>query len=163
MRLSRWLATIALALPFAASSPAHGAGGAFPAEGSTNYATYYTTQRLSHLTMDEIGQQWVQEMVGITRNTDGDFAFDNMSVRCVGYVQQVRDNWFWTGACTETDRDGDKIFTTFDMEAHHLVGGTGKYEGISGTAPYEESNAVPRISPTRNAAIVHHAVSWSIK
>ena len=133
-----------------------------PAQGSTNYATYYTTQTLSDLTMDETGYQWVQEMVGITRNTDGEAAFDNMSVRCLGYVQQVGEEWFWTGACTEKDADGDQVFTTFDMEAHHIVGGTGKYKGITGKASYT-SNTVPRISPTQNAAVVDHAVSWEIK
>lgn len=127
-----------------------------PSKGTTNYATYYTTQTLSDLKMGETGYQWVQEMVGITRNTDGEAPFDNMSVRCLSYVQQVGEDWFWAGACTETDKDGDQVFTTFDMEAHHLVGGTGKYQGISGKAPYKQ-NSVPRISPTKNAAVVDHA------
>ncbi len=133
-----------------------------PPKGTTNYATYFTTQKLSDLKMGETGNQWVQEMVGITRNTDGDTPFDNMSARCLGYVQQVDKDWFWTGACTETDADGDQVFTTFDMSDHYLVGGTGKYKGISGRASYK-TNALPQISPIKNAAVVDHEVTWEIK
>lgn len=157
-----WFIAAFIGLSLTVISSAQDKPQAMPATGTTNYATYYTTQRFTELKMEETGSQWVQEMVGITRNTDGEALFDNMSVRCLGYVQQIKDEWFATGACTETDADGDQVFTTFDMEAHHIVGGTGKYQGISGKAPYK-MNGMPRISSTQTAAVVDHEVTWEIK
>ncbi len=152
----------AAGLAYAAVVAAEDGPKTLPVKGTTTYDTYYTTQTLSDLEMEGAGYQWVQEMVGVTRNTNGEPYFDNMSVRCLGYVQQVADEWFWTEACSEVDSDGDQLFATFDMEAHQIVGGTGKYAGISGTAPYSSATA-PRLSPKRNAAVVKHTINWELK
>ncbi len=47
--------------------------------------------------------------------------------------------------CVETDKDGDNVFTTFDDNNHYLMGGTGKYKGITGTVPYTVTKTEPRI------------------
>ena len=106
-----------------------------PQKGTTNYAIYFTFHKLAELKMEGTGSQWVEEQVGISRNTDGKPFFDQMSVRCVGYVQEVKeDRTLNNGACVETDKDGDQVFATYDKKAHYLVGGTGKYKGISGAS-----------------------------
>ena len=66
-----------------------------PTKGTTNYATYYTTQTLSDLKMGETGYQWVQEMVGITHNTDGEPLFDNMSVSLTKNASVVDHEVTW--------------------------------------------------------------------
>lgn len=133
-----------------------------PQTGTTNYATYYTFHKRGALTMEGTGYQAIEEIVGITHNTDGKPLFDQMSVKCVGYIQEVKENWTWNGACIETDKDGDQVFTTYDMNVHYLVGGTGKYKGISGTAPYKV-NAMKDVTPDTRAAIVDHEITWEFK
>lgn len=133
-----------------------------PQKGTTNYATYYTMHKRAALNMEGTGAQAIEEIVGITRNSEGKPLFDQMSVKCVGYIQVVKEEWTWNGACIETDKDGDQVFTTYDKEVHYLVGGTGKYKGISGTAPYKV-NSVKDITPDTRAAIVDHEVTWEFE
>ncbi len=66
------------------------------------------------------------------------------------------------GACAETDRDGDILFTSFEADAHKLIGGTGKYKGISGSARY---TLTPDPSPElgKIAYSVEQDVVWTIK
>ncbi len=84
-----------------------------PQKGTTNYAVYFTFHRLAELKMEGTGSQWVEEQVGISRNTDGEPFFDQMSVRCVGYVQEVKGDRTLNGACVEIDKGGDQLFTTY--------------------------------------------------
>ena len=66
------------------------------------------------------------------------------------------------GSCVETDKDGDNVFTTFGDKNHYLMGGQGKYKGITGTVPY----TVVEIHETvggRTAFIVNHKATWEIK
>ena len=59
-----------------------------------------------------------------------------MSVRCLGHYTSVGETFHFKGSCVETDKDGDNVFTTFDDKNHYMIGGTGKYKGITGTVPY---------------------------
>ena len=73
-----------------------------------------------------------------------------MSVRCLYHYSGVAVN----GSCVETDKDGDNVFVTFDDKNHYLMGGTGKYKGITGTAAYtivqlhDTVNSVRQVSST---------------
>ncbi len=136
-----------------------------PQQGTTTYATYYTTRILTTLNMGDVGSEDLRELVGITRNTDGQKFFDGMTVRCIAYAETLGKVADTNGACIETDSDGDKVFTTFkggSVRLHTLVGGTGKYKGISGTAAY---TGKPLPSPGEGylAAIVEHKVTWQFK
>ncbi len=133
-----------------------------PQKGTTNYAIYFTFHKLAELKMEGTGSQWVEEQVGISRNTDGKPFFDQMSVRCLGYHQKIKEDSTLNGTCVETDKDGDQVFATFDKNAHYLVGGTGKYKGISGPVPYKV-NDLKDIGPNISAAIVDHEVTWEFK
>ncbi|WP_175425751.1 hypothetical protein [Trinickia violacea] len=135
-----------------------------PKQGTATYVTYYTSHSPASLDMGGVGEDALWEPVGITRNADGQKLFDSMSVRCLYFHTAMGGKVGGVGACTETDMDGDKIFTTFDAAArvHTLIGGTGKYKGISGTAPY----TVIRLSaPDQGlgATEVEHNVTWQFK
>ena len=52
----------------------------------------------------------------------------------------VGEAFHLNGSCVENDKDGDNVFTTFDDKNHYLMGGTGKYKGITETrAPSRRS------------------------
>lgn len=133
-----------------------------PQQGTATYVTYYTSRPLANLDMGESGSQALVEMLGATRNTSGSKVFDNMGVRCLLYSESVSGKPKGRGACTETDSDGDKVFTTFEAGIHTLIGGTGKYKGISGTAPYTIS-PLPAPGQGLGAIAVEHKVSWQFK
>ena len=133
----------------------------FPKSGEAEYDTYYVFENL--VTIDggaAIGA--IDDFTGITRNIKGEGPFHDMSVHCLMHWTLVGEKWDGDGSCVETDRDGDHVFTTFDAEAHYLVGGTGKYRGITGKAPYTVDNLHDAVG-SRNARVVNHRVSWEIK
>ena len=66
------------------------------------------------------------------------------------------------GACKETDKDGDYTSTTFDSKAHHFIGGTGKYKGITGDAPFTVET-LPAPGENRGALIIPHEVTWKLE
>ncbi len=134
-----------------------------PQQGTTSYATYYTAHAMAAQELGKLGNGALVEVVGITRNTEGKPFFDNMSVRCLAYRQSMGGKPGGGGNCIETDSDGDQVYTTFDYvtATRTLVGGTGKYEGISGTAPFTRKN-LPAPGPGSSAVIVDHKVTWQI-
>jgi len=135
-----------------------------PQQGTTTYVIYYTGRSLASLNMGEVGSGTLLELVGITRNTSGQKFFDNMTVRCMVYREVVGGKLRANGSCTETDSDGDKAFTTFDSGTmiHTLIGGTGKYKGISGTEPYT-LKGLPPPGEGLTASIADHKVTWQFK
>ncbi|MEZ2307188.1 hypothetical protein AB6809_11190 [Paraburkholderia sp. RCC_158] len=134
-----------------------------PRDGTTTYVTYYTSHVLAKQALSANDKGAVLEVLGVTRNTDGKPYFDNMSVRCIGYAQTVGGKFGGQGNCVETDPDGDKVFTTFDYVSatHNITGGTGKYEGISGSVPFTRRILQPP-GPDEIAALVDHKVTWHL-
>ena len=132
-----------------------------PHEGTTGYVTSYTSHTLAKQALGSSDKGAVLEILGITRNTDGKPYFDNMSVRCIAYGQTVGGKFGGQGNCVETDTDGDKVFTTFDYTSaiHTITGGTGKYDGITGSAPFTRRN-LQAPGPDENAVLVDHKVTW---
>ena len=73
---------------------------------------------------------------------------DKMAARCVALNVELGDKKYIDGACVLADNDGDKIFSTFDTRdvdksqpemncgTHIIMGGTGKYKGITGKEPF---------------------------
>ena len=136
-----------------------------PQQGTTTYVTYYLIRILTTLNMGDVGSENLRELVGITRNIDGQKFFDAMTVRCIQYMETLGSVADYNGACVETDSDGDKVFTTFkggSVRLHTLVGGTGKYKGISGTAAYT-GKMLPSPGEGYLANIVEHKVTWQFK
>ena len=152
------LASMAVALMFYAA-PA--AAAEFPKTGSAEYDTYYVANPVAKIDSGA-GTGTIVDETGITRNVKGEGPFHDMSVRCLGHYSQVGETFHFNGSCVETDKDGDNVFTTFDDKNHYLMGGTGKYKGITGTVPY----TVVEIHDTvggRPAWIVNHKATWEIK
>jgi hypothetical protein len=80
---------------------------------------------------------------GITRVTDGDPVFDRLTEHCTGqhYGFETKSGMM-NGSCLYTDADGDKMMINWVDDAppsggtKKIVGGTGKFAGITGGGPY---------------------------
>jgi hypothetical protein len=152
------LASIAVVLTFSAA-PA--AAAEFPKTGSAEYDTYYVDTVVAQIDSGA-GTGAIVDTTGITRNIKGEGPFHNMSVRCLRQQSLVGDEFHLNGTCVETDKDGDNVFTTFDDKNHYLMGGTGKYKGITGTIPYTYVDLHDAVGG-RPANVVNHKASWEIK
>lgn len=152
------LASMAVALAFCAA-PA--AAAEFPKTGSAEYDTYYVDNTLAKIDSGA-GTGGIVDTTGITRNVKGEGPFHDMSVRCLYHWSAVGETLHFNGSCVETDKDGDNVFTTFDDNNHYMMGGTGKYKGITGTVPYTVTE-LHAAAGGRGALIVNHKATWEIK
>jgi hypothetical protein len=130
-RIAKMLSSAVMIAGMGAAIPAHGAS--LPPSGSTAYTGYFACHHLGVMDMSESGSQTVTECIGITRNISDPKLFDNMSVRCLE-DGEVRVGYKFNGWCTQTDGDGDKLFTSYtgsESGPVAYIGGTGKYKNIS--------------------------------
>lgn len=75
-------------------------------------------------------------------------AFDRQGSRCIGVYEIVDGKYRDYGVCTQVDADGDKWLMRFDTGGDMsgkwvVVGGTGKYEGMSATGSYAPVGDLP--------------------
>ena len=134
-----------------------------PPSGTTHFTTYFSVRPYQDLKLVENSDLTVAELVGITENPDGKPYFNNMVVHCLVSILKVKDgSQQLSGACRETDQDGDSTSTTFDSKAHYYIGGTGKYKGITGTAPFTVT-ALPAPGEGLGALIIPHEVTWKLQ
>jgi len=133
----------------------------FPKTGEAEYDTYYVDNTLAKIDSGA-GMGAIVDTTGITRNVKGEGPFHDMSVRCLYHWSVVGETNHFNGSCVETDKDGDNVFTTFDDKNHYLMGGTGKYKGITGTVPYTFVELHEAVGG-RAAFIVNHKATWEIK
>jgi hypothetical protein len=152
------LTSMAVVLMFCAA-PAEAAE--FPKTGSAEYDTYYAGNVVAKMDSG-VGTGAIVDETGITRNVKGEGPFHDMSVRCLYHWSVVGQTNHLNGSCVETDKDGDNVFTTFDDKNHYLIGGTGKYKGITGTVPYTVI-ALHETVGGGTAWIVNHKATWEIK
>jgi hypothetical protein len=101
---------------------------------------------------------------------------DKMAARCVAINVDLENKKYIDGVCVLTDMGGDRIVSTFDTRdvdksqpemscgTHVIVGGTGKYKGITGREPFA-CNAMPALtgSDGYTAMDIPHNTSWEIK
>src|SRR5262245_20653393 len=106
----------------------------------------------------------------------GEAMFNKMSARCTALSIDSGGKKYIDGACVLADKDGDKIFSTFDTRdvdksqpkmdcgTHFITGGTGKYKGITGTEPFA---CLPMPAPVGSdgymAMDIPHNTAWEIK
>jgi hypothetical protein len=124
------------------------AGAPLPQTGSTSFSGYFACRQLDAIDMGEAGSQNVAECVGITKNNSDPKLFDNMSVRCLEDGETRVGAYKYSGWCTQTDADGDKLFTSYTGQESGpvaYIGGTGKYKDISlqGTWTVHDAPALP--------------------
>jgi hypothetical protein len=79
------------------------------------------------------------EISGVHRN---DKSGDNMGMRCIGFYELVGTGTVHEqGSCIFADQAGDQMMTRYERNnglkgTETLVGGTGKFAGISGTGEF---------------------------
>ncbi len=136
-------------------------------EGKTSYTTYYTVKSGSTLKLGEGRSHTITEFTGLTQNDAGEDMFNHMTARCVGIYSSESGVTEGQGGCIEVDKDGDEVFTDFTFTSstkppggvHTLIGGTGKYSGISGEARFTVEYPKPPAEGMR-MFIVPHEVTW---
>jgi hypothetical protein len=133
-----------------------------PPSGTTHFTTYFSVHPAHVVDMVEDSSITVAELTGITVNPDGEPYFHNMVVRCLVSIRVVKGEQDLYGACKETDKDGDSTSTTFDSKAHYFIGGTGKYQGITGEAPFT-IESLPSPGDDLGALIIPHEVTWKLE
>jgi hypothetical protein len=152
------LASMAVVLMFCAA-PAVSAE--FPKTGEAEFDTYYVDNVVAKIDSG-VGTGAIVDETGITRNVKGEAPFNDMSVRCLYQESSVGETLHFNGTCVETDKDGDNIFATFDDKNHYLMGGTGKYKGITGTVAYTIVELHETVGG-RPALVINHKAKWEIK
>jgi hypothetical protein len=133
----------------------------FPRTGEAEYDTYYVDTVLAKIDSG-VGTGAIIDETGITRNLEGEGPFHDMSVRCLYHWGVVEKTNHINGSCVHTDKDGDNLFATFDDKTTTLIGGTGKYKGITGTVSYT-MRELHDTDGGRKAFVVSHKANWEIK
>lgn len=138
--------------------------GDFPKEGTASYTTDYVNVSAAPMKMGERSAS-IYELAGVTRNDAGEAPFNDMGTRCIGMREVNGNDVISRGSCTDTDRDGDQVFSTYEANAkggrHVFVGGTGKYQGITGSADYTY-RPVKVPEGARSMTIVPHKATWKL-
>ena len=157
--------------------PATVLGAEIAKEGSTSYTTHFVFHPKSSIDIPGTGKATALEAVGPTENTMGEGMLDKMKAKCAAVSIEAGDKKWIDGACTLTDSGGDVVFSTFDTRnldksqpkmdcgTHTIIGGTGKYKGITGKEPFAcISKPTPAGEPEGSFAIdIPHNTTWEIK
>jgi hypothetical protein len=134
-----------LAASFVLSSA--GVAGELPKSGSIEGRFYsHNVQKIDELATADGMKSYVNEAFEFHVGTPpGGDPFDGTTGRCLGYGRYSEESGAVkeTGRCTMVDTDGDQISEEYDVDVAGpddnnpikvtLLGGTGKYKGISGT------------------------------
>ncbi|PDT81519.1 hypothetical protein [Sinorhizobium sp. BJ1] len=145
-------------------------------KGTTPYVTHFVFRPLMSIDVPGVGKATALEAVGTTENMKGEAMLDKMSAHCAAVSVASGDKNFIDGACVLADKDGDKIFSTFDTRdldksqpemacgTHIITGGTGKYAGITGREPFACMEMPALAGPGGYTAMdIPHNTSWEIK
>ncbi|MGQ0484911.1 MAG: hypothetical protein ACT4SY_06120 [Hyphomicrobiales bacterium] len=134
----------------------------FPKSGSTKTSGYMSGTVIDELEgWDAEWQPNVYVATAIVRNAMDGGPFDKSFVRCIGQQAMIAGKFSSSGACTQIDEDGDKIFITSEPDSFNFIGGTGKYQGITGGGTY---NGYPVFQGKKNWAVyVSYESHWEIK
>jgi hypothetical protein len=123
----------------------------------------YVTNRIVQSVDIGIGKGVITESDDFDKLVNGKAPFDLLTFRCVQQDQFAGQKWIdGSGSCMKTDKDGDHIFYIWDKTGWTFVGGTGKFNGITGKGTakpiyYHDSGA------RGWELIAHHESDWAIK
>ncbi len=156
------IVTALSAVALYAPTPVCAGTAVLPQNGETSYATHYTGRLIDTQYLDDGGSESLVAMTGVSRNAAGQPTFDAMTTECLMLSAIVGGQPRRYGACTQTDRDGDHAFTSFDDAAVKFIGGTGKYTGISGSA-LSSITPEPSLEPGRYGYLMETNVTWTIQ
>lgn len=114
-----------------------------PASGKARFQVSYVQWAAAReIALGDAAGVGTMEMAGITHNVDGKPWFDRMTEHCVGqYYWGDHNPGPGNGSCLYVDTDGDQVMVGWTMTAPYtgtkqIVGGTGKYAGITGQGSY---------------------------
>jgi hypothetical protein len=141
------------------------AADAFPASGSVKLAAYAVCRSAVIVDMGPVGSNSSAECTGIVKTRDGSKLLDNLAIRCIEEAKARPEGYAFTGACIQTDGDGDKIFMTYEGPESGdiaLLGGTGKYQGIAGDGTWTVADA-PGNTAQLFAFTLSYDVRWTTK
>jgi hypothetical protein len=153
-----------LAAAVASSEPAFAAD-PFPASGAAKLAAYAVCRSAVIVDMGPVGSNSSAECTGIVKTRDGSKLLDNLAIRCIEESKARPEGYAFTGACIQTDGDGDKIFMTYEGPESGdiaLIGGTGKYQNITGKGTWSVADA-PGNTAQLFAFTFTYDVSWTTK
>jgi hypothetical protein len=147
-------AAAAWAAPALAAEP-------FPPSGAAKLAAYAVCRSAVIVDMGPVGSNSSAECTGIVRTRDGSKLLDNLAIRCMEESKARPAGYAFTGTCIQTDGEGDKIFMTYEGPEGGtiaLLGGTGKYAGITGKGAWSVADA-----PGNNAQLFAFTLTYDIE
>jgi hypothetical protein len=151
-------AAVVLCAPAFAADP-------FPPSGAAKLAAYAVCRSAVIVDMGPVGSNSSAECTGIVKTRDGSKLLDNLAIRCMEEAKARPEGYAFTGACIQTDGDGDKIFMTYEGPEGGviaLLGGTGKYQDIAGKGTWSVVDA-PGNTAQLFAFTLTYDVSWTSK
>jgi hypothetical protein len=144
----------------ASAAPAFAAD-PFPASGAAKLAAYSVCRAGVILDMGAaVGSNSSAECTGIVKTRDGSQLLDNLAIRCIEDAKVRPEAYAYTGACIQTDDDGDKIFMSYEGPEGgtiEWIGGTGKYQDITGKGAWSVVDA-----PGNNAQLFAYTLSYDV-
>ncbi len=124
-------------------------GHALPKKGTINYMTGFQFNMTPSEPQSEGWNIMLGKAIGATFNVDGSGPLHEGRAMC-GATLVVSENVnTFSGNCYFGDKDGDRIFTSFtgnpisNSGENIIIGGTGKYAGITGKGPWECDGSKP--------------------
>ncbi len=136
----------------------------FPKSGEAAFDRYQIARIISSV-QSPVGKGVLWEDTGVTRNVKGEQPWDKLVDRRQGTATVIGEDWSReSGNCVKKDKDGDQIFVTWQGGDWAIVGGTGKYKGITGTGTtkfdFKQDSLEDR--PDGWVNVIHHTVKWQI-
>jgi hypothetical protein len=117
-------------------------------EGSATSTTYFTTT-YQILTQGKEYAQFNYDARGVVATENEESPLYMSSVQCIGSVKAIKGEYKEFGLCTYTRPDGDQIYGSYEGTGKSgvgakgtmpFVGGTGKFEGFTGSAEWTRTS-----------------------
>jgi hypothetical protein len=155
------LALVIVASPFAAFAAE------LPKEGSYDYTACWSGVN-NAITFSKTHTASSYEMTGTTRSNPPEGMFDKNSFRCVGVNASLGGKNTGSTVCEAIDVDGDKRLSNFTLAGdgsltREVVGGTGKYEGMTMTGTVHPLGPFPDIKAGTFQDCNHQTGTYKLK
>ena len=138
---------------------------AFPQNGSAKLAAYAVCRSAVIVDMGPAGSNSSAECTGIVKTRDGSKLLDNLAIRCMEESEARPGGYAFSGTCIQTVGDGVKIFMTYEGPESGdiaIIGGAGKYQGISGKGTWSVVDA-PGNTSSLFAFTLTYDATWTTK
>ncbi len=133
-----------------------------PSSGTVEYATTYTGTVHSTMELAEGKHVELREIIGLSRTVAGSSHYDGLSVRCLVYFEETDKIPRINGNCTQLDSDGDQMYQRFGAGKIEILGGTGKYKGMSGTGVISGVRYFKAQTPQSRLFEINHQIEWKL-